>query len=148
MTLTLTQARDAVFSVIDTAWKASGAASELVPMHYDNVSADKPGESAQTTEAGPWGRTTVRVISSPQSTQGSQRRYLTEGIVTVQVFTAQGDGHALGDSLCAVVLDALRAHVPSSDGLWFFDAVANEIGQDGPWFQTNVGASFRYQEVP
>jgi hypothetical protein len=37
--------------------------------------------------------------------------------------------------------------VGGTAGLWFFDIAPAEIGQDGAYFQTNVGASFRYQEV-
>lgn len=147
MSLSLSAARDAVVLTILTAWQAGGAPSASVPMHYDNVKADKPGEDGTTTNAGPWARTTVRTTDSPQSTMGKRRRYLTEGTVTVQIFTAVGDGHALGDTLAQVVLDALRAVSGSPDTLWFFDATANEIGVDGPWFQINVGAIFRYQET-
>lgn len=141
MSMTVAQARDAVIELIDVAWKA-GPPTDTVPMHYDNVVSDKPGG---TTETDPFARTTVRILSSPQSTQG-RIRFLTSGTVTVQVFTAVGDGHTLSDSLVQVALDTLRGHVGDVDGLWFFNAVANEIGVDGPWFQTNVEAFFRFQE--
>jgi hypothetical protein len=141
MSLTLAEARDAVVEIVTTAWDAAPP-SDSIAMHYDDVKADKPGG---TTEALPFARTTVRILSSPQSTQG-RRRYLTSGAVTVQIFTPFGDGHTLGDELSQIVLVALRGHVGSTGGLWFFDAVQNEIGEDGPWFQTNVDATFRFQE--
>lgn len=149
MTLQIDTARDAVIALIDTAWKASGAASENVPMQYDNVKSDAPGELVPpgTGQAGPYARTSVRTISSPQSTQG-RRRFLTTGDVTVQIFTPAGDGHTLGDALAKVPLAALRQHVGSADSLWFFDIVPQEIGIDGAHFQTNVTASLRYQEDP
>ena len=145
MTLTLSAARDAVIKIVDDEWKSNGTTSSF-EMQYDNVKGDKPGEDGATTQAAAWGRTTVRIISSPQITQG-RRRYETTGALTVQVFTPFGDGHELGDAVVQVVLNILRAHVGDTTGLWFFDIVPNEIGQDGAWFQTNVVAGFRYQEL-
>ena len=148
MTLTLAQARDAAISVVDAAWKDAAAPTTAFPMLYDNVKGDTPStEIGSTGRAPAWARTTVRVIAQPQTTQGARRRYESEGTITVQVFTPVGDGHTLGDAYVQVILDALRAHASSSDGLWFFDIAAAEIGVDGPWFQTNVGATFRWQEL-
>lgn len=144
MTLTLAQARDAVISLVDAAWKAD-ATTLSFPMLYDDVKGDNPGENASTTQATAFGRTTLRTLTSPQSTQG-RRRFLTTAALTVQIFTPFGDGHTLGDPMAKVVLDALRGHVGSTGGFWLSDIAANEIGQDGPWFQTNVVATARYQE--
>lgn len=146
MTLTLTEARDAVYSFVKTAWGASAVTSSY-PMLYDNVVGDKPGEDEDTTRAAAWARTTVRTFESPQSTVGVPGRYQTQGGLVVQVFTPFGDGHALGDAICEVLLSALRGQVGTPDTLWFFDVFPAEIGQDGPWFQTNINATFRYQEV-
>ncbi len=145
MTVTLAQARDAVITVVDVAWKAAPASAALT-MLYDNVVGDRPGESASTTQNEAWARTTVRTIGSDRTTQGT-RRYQTDGLVTVQIFTPSGDGHTLGDALTKIVVDALRAHTSSADSIWFFGVTPIEIGQDGPWFNVNVDASFRYQEV-
>lgn len=140
----LSEARDAVIGLVDAAWKASPVSSPF-EMFYDNVSGDKPGEAGSTTNAAAWARTTVRISTSEQSTQG-KRRFDTIGAVSVQLFTPSGDGHLLGDELAAVVLGVFRGHVGSVDGLWFFNATPNEIGQDGPWFNLNVDAGFRFQE--
>tara|TARA_R110000822_G_scaffold120633_1_gene254105 strand:- start:1164 stop:1607 length:444 start_codon:yes stop_codon:yes gene_type:complete len=145
MSLTLAQARDAVGLLINTAWLAAPAAAGI-SMRWDNVKADKPGEDGTTTNAEPFARTTIRVIESPQITQG-RRRYQTEGSVTVQIFTPFGDGHTVGDALVQVILDTLRGHAGGTDGLWFFDINPNELGTEGPWFMTIVGATFRFQEL-
>lgn len=145
MSLTLTQARDAVVSLVRTAWIA-GPSSAAIPLAFDNVKFDKPGEDGSTTEAGPWAKITTRIISAGSETQGN-RRFTTEGVLTVQIFTPTGDGNTLGDVLSQFVLDTLRAHVGTASGVWFFDATPNEIGLEGPWFQHNVTASFRYQEI-
>ena len=146
MTLTTAQARDAVMGLIETAWTASGAATENAPLHFANVKSDRPGEDGSSSQAEAWGRVSVQMVESPQSTQG-RRRWLTTGILTVQIFTPFGDGHLLGDAFAAVLLNALRGATNSPDGVWYFDATVNEIGQDGPWFQSNVTASFRFQEA-
>lgn len=147
MTLSTMQARDVVIGIIDAAWKASPMSSS-VPMLYDNVKGDAPDDlTPSTTNAAPFARTTVRILVAPQSTQGARRRFLTTGIVSVQVFTAAGDGHAAGDALAQVIIDELRGHVGSAQGVWFYDVVPQEIGVQGAHFQINVSASFRYQEV-
>lgn len=147
MTLTTGGARDAIYTAILAAWQAVGAASELVPMLYDNVKADLPGEDGSTTDPEPWARSTVRILGSGQSTQGTPRKYLTNGIATVQIFTPIGDGHTLGDTLQQVMLNAFRGNNGSPSTLWFFDVEGVEIGADGPWFQINVSASFNFEEV-
>ncbi len=145
MSLTIAQARDAISSVINSAWLAAPVSAAL-PMLWDNVKGDRPGEDGATTQANPWARTTLRIITSPQVTQGA-RRFETTGAIVVQIFTPTGDGHALGDQLMQVMVDALRAHVGGIGGLHFFDIVPNEIGPDGPWFNVNVNASVRFQAV-
>jgi hypothetical protein len=145
MTLTLEQARNAVGSLVNLAWLAAPVSS-AIPMLWDNVKGDKPGEDGSTTNVAPYAETTIRVIDSPQTTQG-RRRFTTTGVVTVQIFTAFGDGNTLGDTLSQVILNALRGHVGSTDGFWVFDIVPAEVGRTGPWFQMNVGASFSFQEL-
>ncbi len=147
---TVAEAFDTVLGVVDTAWKATGAASEDVPMLYDNVGGNLPGDPWEPGgntdfQDEPYARTTVRTITSSQSTQGKQRKYEDQSTLVVQVFTPVGDGHALGHVLCKVVTDALKANTGSIDGIWFFDVVALEVGVDGALFQYNVNASFRYQ---
>lgn len=145
MTLTLAEARDAVGNLIDDAWLAAPVSSAIL-MLWENVKGDKPGEDGSTTNVAPYARTTIRVIDSSQTTQG-RRHFGTTGKVTTQIFTPFGDGNTLGDQLAQVILDALRGHVGSTAGFWVFDIVPAEIGQDGPWFQMNVSASFGFQEL-
>ncbi len=142
---TLAEARDAVISLIDVAWKAAPASSSI-EMQYTNVQADKPNSSVPVASAVSWARTTVQVLAASQSTQG-KRRFRTIGSVTVQIFTPFGDGHTLGDTLSAIVLATLRGHVGSVDGIDFSDVTPVEIGVDGPWFNINVTAEFTFQEA-
>lgn len=144
MTLTTKQARDAVMAVVKAAWEGSSAPADS--LYYANTAQDRPGESGSSTDAQTWARVTVQSIASTQTTQG-RRRWLSEGLVTVQVFTPIGDGYELADDLVRALLDGFRGHVHSADGVWFFDEVGQEVGFDGPWAQVNVTAGFRFQEV-
>lgn len=145
--LTLTQVRDATLETVFDAWTAVGAVTENIPLRFDNTPGDKPDSPATAGIADPWARATFRVAAQPQETIGARRRYDSQGFVVVQVFTAIGDGHTLGDACAQVVVDALRAHDSSTDGVTFYDARVGEIGADGPWFQTNVTVAVRWQEI-
>ncbi len=142
---TLAEARDAVISLIDAAWKAASASSSI-RMLYANVPGDKPDSSVPNSSAPSWARTSVQILAAGQSTQG-KRRFRTIGSVTVQIFTPYGDGHTLGDTLSKVITDVLRGHVGSASGVDFFDVTPIEIGQDGSWFNINVTADFTFQEA-
>jgi hypothetical protein len=144
---TATQARDAIMLLLRTAWTATGAVTEEIPLHWDNVVTEKPGED-EFGKALPWARVTVRHNTGAQDTLAAigLRRFLSGGTVTVQIFTPFGDGHALSDQIVEVVRAAIRA-TPVVHTVWFHNTSVAEIGQDGPWFNVNVEAVFRYQEV-
>jgi len=141
---TQTAARDAIIDTLRDAWLADPI-TVGIELQYDNVKADPPGEDA-AGNALPFARITVRHQISPQETIGGvgNRKHLTEGLVTVQVFTASGDGHTLPDQIAEILKAAMR-NVRVGD-LWFFDVRVNEIGTDGPWFNQNVLGNFRYEE--
>ena len=74
-------------------------------------------------------------------------RFRRFGIVTVQVFELSGDGLTSSDVLVDLALDAFEGEKTGLDRVEFRNARANEIGQDGPWFQTNVIAEFTYDRT-
>lgn len=143
---TQTEARDAINGAIRTAWLAD-AITDGIELQWDNVKADPPDVDANGN-ALPYARVTVRHFDSTQETLGGPglRKHQTEGAVTVQIFTAVGDGHTLADSIVPILKAALR-NVRIGD-LWFFDVRVNEIGQgSSPWSQQNLIAGFRYTET-
>jgi hypothetical protein len=137
-------ARDAINGAINTAWLASGVTSAIA-LQWDDVKAD-PVEVDANGNALPWARVTVVHFNSTQEVLGGvgRRKHRTEGAVTVQVFTPEGDGRTLSDSIVAVLKPVFQ-NVRIGD-LWFFDVTANEGPQDGPWATDNLVASFRYVE--
>ena len=141
---TIAESRDIVIGIVDAALKADSDTSS-VPIHYDNVRSDRPTAGASASSAAEFVVITVRNLSSPQTTQGT-RRWMSTGVVTVQIFGKMGDGNQRVDAIAQVVLDGVRAHVGSATGVWFFDQAAAEIGENGAYFQTNVTSFFRYQQ--
>ena len=145
MTLTKTQARDVIAKAVNDAWTASPVTSAIA-LHWDNVVADVVDVDTDG-RALPWARVTVRHQTSTQETIGgpSCRKSLVEGLLTLQIFTPAGDGHVLADQIADTMVAALRA--ANASDLWFFQVRVNEIGQDGPWFNSNLLADFRYVEA-
>lgn len=142
------EARDALIGAIRTGWLADGT-SAPIPLHYDDVKADPPSTTDAEGRPDPYARVTMRHVGGEQDTLGGvgNRRFMSSGVVTVQLFTAPGDGHALSDALASIVRGILFG-LRSPNGVWVFDVSPPlEVGVTGAWFQTNVTATFRYQEV-
>jgi hypothetical protein len=78
---------------------------------------------------------------------GNGVRFRQFGIVTAQVFTVSGDGLTASDDLVELALNAFEGEKTGLDRIEFRNARPNEIGQDGPWFQTNVIAEFEYDRL-
>lgn len=143
MPATREQARDDVMSrVRDAAVGAGVSATDIV---YDDKPASKPSTDAPVR---PWLRVLLRHQSSIQtSLTGSlgTARFTRTATLTVQVFTRSGTGLELDDALVPAITGVLEGKV-TPRGVLFFDVTANEIGEDGPWFNTNVTARVEYDE--
>lgn len=140
--MTQSEARDEILTMFRDAWLAS-LDSKDIPVRFDDVAADGP------IGGQPWARAVVRNSSADQATlsnQNGQRRFERRGFLNVQIFTVYGDGLNLADKLSKVVQDAFEGKSSPSQ-IWFRSVRVNEIGQDGPYFQTNVVANFEYDEV-
>ena len=144
---TILAARDELMEALRTGWLAN-ATSAGVELQFDNVKNDPP--TAVGTEGRPvsWARLTMRHSLGAQDTLGElgNRRFLTGGTITWQIFTAPGDGHAAGDALAEIALGLIRT-VRTPSGVWAFDVVPAEIGISGTWFQFNVFGTFRYEAI-
>jgi len=102
----------------------------------------------EPTEGQSWVRINIQHSTGFQSTMGdpSNNRFERQGIVTIQIFTPQGD---FGVSASDLATDALKLYEGiESNGVFYYDAVVNEVGNDERgWHQVNVLASFRYNEI-
>lgn len=145
---TIQEARAIIQSGVTAAWQAA-AVSTGVELQYDDTKSandGSPGEDGATANPLPYARSSVRIVDGAQSTMGARRRFRSEGVATVQIFTPRNDGHVLGDQLAKVVLDFFRNYAHTPGGVWFFDAHAIEVGVTGAWSQINAKATFRFQE--
>lgn len=149
MSHTATSARDAVLNVINVAWLASGITS-TIGILWDDVEVTEKELSATRFDVNgnalPYARGTARTLVSNQETLGpvGVAKYLTEGLLVVQVFTPPGDGNELADSIMEVLKTATRG--VSVGALWFFNVVPNEVGIDKQWNRHDFRASYRYEE--
>jgi len=138
-------ARDEILGHFTTAWNAGVPPIPL--LLYDDKKRDLPANA-------PYARITIKHNISPQVTIGATVaqggngvRYRRFGIVTVQVFEVSGDGLTGADVLVDLALDAFEGEKTGLDRIEFRNANAEEIGEDGPWFHTNVTAEFVYDRV-
>lgn len=142
---TRAEARDEILDHFTTKWDAGTPPIPL--LLYDDKARGLPADA-------PYARITIKHNISPQVTIGATVakggngvRFRRFGIVMVQVFAISGDGLTSADVLVDLALDAFEGESTGLDRIEFRNVTANEIGQDGPWFQTNIIAEFSYDRV-
>lgn len=146
MSLTEEQARTEIVTLLRTAWEL-GPPTDTVPLFYDDVEFEKPTGVDANGRALPWARISVRFFGGEQETLGpaGSRRFLNSGLVTLEVYTASGDGHTAGGPLARVGHLAFRGN-QTSGGVWFTGVTTRTVGNDGPWTRRDVTADFRFED--
>lgn len=142
---TQAEARKEIIDLFRAAWEANPT-SAAVPLAFDDVEFTKPSGEDANGRALPWARISVRHFTEEQDTIGApgNRRYLSEGEVTIEIYVAPGGGHQLGDTLSRIAKLPFRG---STLGVWFPSPVRpREIGMDASWFRRDVVARFKYEE--
>lgn len=137
----ITTARDEILDHFTTAWNAQTPPVPL--LLYDDRHEDLPNDAA-------YARITVRHALMDQQTVGGNtgsRRFRRFGVVTVQIFAITGDGLQEADRLATIAHDAFEGQKTGDDRVFFRNVRINEVGQEGPWFQTNVIADFDWDTV-
>ena len=146
---TIETARDDIIGLFRTAWLAD-VESQNVPLFYWDI--PNPAPSGEDGDGNPvsWARVSVQHLPGQHqatlSGDTGQRRWRRTGIVTVQIFAPYGTGLSIGDKLGMVALRAFEGQSTPS-GIWFRDVSFQEVGQDSIWFNSNVSATFEYDEV-
>lgn len=129
-------ARHAMQGYFNTGWASA------TPIVWGNDSTYEPEEGTS------WVRFNITHSAGFQSTMGdpSNNRFERQGIITVQIFSPQGE---YGETASDLATNALKLYEGTVDnGIYYFDAYANDIGNDGNgWHQVNVLTSFRYNEI-
>ncbi len=140
---TRTQARDDILTLV----KSISDKFPDLTMIYDDSREDIP--DAEQIPLTSWARVIIQHGPGGQTgltNHDGVRRYTKTGLLTIQLFEPSTDGLQLADS----VSDAFETEISpasTSIGVWFRNVRSNEVGNDGPWFQTNVIAEFTYDHV-
>lgn len=137
--LTFAQARDEMIAQVNTPWKL---ANPTLPLLFDDRKGDKPTRGA-------WARVSIRHNRGEQETLAGpigNRMFFRDGLITVEVYTPQGDGLSKADELAKICADAFEGK-STPNGVWFRRVRIREIGPDQAWYQVNVIAEFTYSEV-
>lgn len=146
---TIESARDEIIGKFLDTWNSDPVSQDVVVFFWDIPNPAPSGEEPNDNPI-PWARITVQHLPGQHqatlSGDTGKRRWRRTGIVTVQVFAPYGTGLSIGDKLGMVALRAFEGQSTSS-GIWFRDVSFQEVGQDSMWFQSNVSATFEYDEV-
>lgn len=144
MSLTRTEAIDEICKMATDAWVTT-LIQEATRFKYENVGTTVIPPIGQQ----PWARLTLRHSVSGQtslSDERGRRRFTRHGVLTVQVFEPIGQGLVGSTDLPKTINDVFEGK-SSPGGIIFRNVAVNEIGESGDFFQTNVVASFEYDEV-
>lgn len=138
--------RDEIQALFNVAWVAAtptlnSGAPALVAW---------PGVDTAPDPLRPWARYQLKENLSNQATLAptGSRRFDRLGLILVQVFApiSKGGGVVLADQLAEIAREAYEGKGTSS-GIWFLNCRVNDIGVDKNWYQKNMIAEFRFQEL-
>lgn len=147
MTATLAGARDEINQMFVDAWNANTTAvAGYIP--EVRFAGTERGTLPAATVA--WARLAIQHTMSEQVSVGAigNRRFERRGLVTAQIFTplSEGKGLSLAEGLATIARNAYEGKT-SPGAIWFINVSVKEVGVDEPWFQTNVSATFCYDEI-
>jgi hypothetical protein len=134
--MNFTQAEAEIRSFFKTAWAGQ---TEIA---WPDVEFDRPNDQT-------WVRFNCAENAGFQASMGSigSNRFRHLGVVTIQVFQPEGQGSKDARAKANNALGAFMGAETTND-IHFFDVAANQIGNDGSgYYQINVTASFRYDEI-
>jgi len=146
----ITEARDIVMGIINTAWAAAAEPAFWPtpgqnwppPILWPDDESDEPDGSK------PWAKVELQHQRGGQSAIGDvgKRRFRAWAVVTVTIYTPNGDGLTTADYLATIVQDALEGrHTP--DKVYFRDVRVVDDGTDGPSYKIRVLSNLDYDRV-
>lgn len=136
--LTYREAKDEILAIFKAAWDPTGW-----PVHYQDV------RKQRSSDENPWAVVTLNHSAGFQDTLSGvigSRTFTRLGFLTTQIFVPVGKGLQEAYDLAKIVSDAFEG-ASTPGGVWFRDVRLNEVGRDGEFFQLNVVADFRYDEI-
>lgn len=137
MSLTFTQATDAILGRFKTAWDTTGLVAG-----YKGVEFDRPAGQVN------WAFVMIEHAGSQQTTLGGNqnRDFNRFGTLRVQIHVPIGQGFTPAYPLAKVVVDAFEG-VSESSSLWYRDVRIQEIDEDGGFERLQVLVDFSYDET-
>lgn len=97
----------------------------------------------------PWARVKIVHTAGRQGSIaafGGKRRFVRSGFIIIQLFTNANTGLVPHDEIVTMILGAYEGKT-TVGGLVFRNCRFQEIGDDGPWHQTNLFVDFEYDDV-
>ncbi len=131
------EAIQAMTSFFNTAW------GNTTPVIWGDDDSGNKKPDDQT-----WVRFNVRHVDGAQMSIGAPtaNRFEQVGIVTIQVFQPEGKNGLDAQAKASAILDLYQG--ASSGGVHYSRARVREVGNDGHgWYQINVMADFRYEQL-
>lgn len=144
MSLTRKQAVDEMLALVKTAWQTT-AGLDITRVKWENIASSSVPPSGQYA----WARVTVRHNESEQASLAGvvgTRMFRRHGVISIQVFEVVGVGLLKTTDLPAIIRNAFEG-VTSTGGVIFRRVTINEVGESGDFYQTNVVASFEYDQI-
>lgn len=145
----LEAAGDEMFAQFNAAWLAGAPLVADEGVAPEVMWPDSPPEMQTQLSKGTkaWCRVTAkhhkRGVTSIGFGMPGQGRVNSSGTIMVNIFVPAGKrGLAVAARLGKVALAAFEGQRTAN--IWFTDAVPEEVGVDGAWFQYNVKATFHY----
>jgi hypothetical protein len=133
------EAEAEIRAFFEDAW---GGASPITPIQWPDVK--KPVPDAQT-----WVRFTCQETDGRQASIGSpgSNRFRHFGLITIQIFQPEGQASKDARTKATTALGAFMG-AKTDGGIYFYDAYARQVGNDGNGFyQINVIVPFYYDEI-
>lgn len=144
---TITQARDDIATIINTAAVAQSA------------TVDWPDKAARTTTSEDfpptsgtaiWYRPLITHTGGGRRTLGDGNgvsSYIRTGLVLVNIFTPRGSGLSDPDNEGIMLLNAFEQARTTTNGVSFSETQYKELGEDGIYFVSAVQANFQYRDT-
>lgn len=145
MPATIAEARDQMGTRL-LATVAASSYSNLV-LVWDDSAKDPVQPDPSTTV--PWARVKFQHTSGGNTgvgKVGGLTRVTRSGFIVVQLFVPANKGLVSHDPIVRMILSAYEGKT-TIGGLVFRKCRFQEIGQDGPWFQTNIFVDFSYDDL-
>lgn len=149
MPATITEARDQMLSRLKTDYDANPSGFGNLVIMWDDSANDPPIPDPQVVTPLPWARVNVKHTTGRQTAigkSGVKGRYTRGGFLIIQLFTPGNKGLVSSDAIITMILAAFEGKT-TSGGLVFRNGRFQEVGQDGPWHQTNIFVDFEYDDI-